>query len=54
MPPAFDWAMPWLLVFFALSIGIAQFVFVYNFVKTLRRKLTLKEELEHERMYRQA
>ncbi len=47
MPAMWDWAMPWLL-FFALSIGISQFVFVYNFVKTLRRKPTAQEEREYE------
>ena len=36
MPPAFDWAMP-ILLFFALCIGIAQFVFAYNLVATLRK-----------------
>jgi len=52
MPSAFDWAMPWLL-FFALTIGIAQFVFVYNFVKTLRRKPTPQEQLENAKMQQQ-
>lgn len=46
MPAAFDWAMPWLL-FFALTIGIGQFFFVYNFVRAIRRKPTQQEELEH-------
>lgn len=53
MPAAFDWAMPWLL-FFALAIGIAQFFFAYNIVRTLRRKTTPLEEEEHEKMYRNA
>ena len=35
----FYWAMPPLL-FFALTIGITQFIFVYNFVKTLHRNYT--------------
>jgi cytochrome c oxidase subunit 1 len=48
MPAAFDWAMPWLL-FFALSIGIAQFVFVYNFVKTMRRKASQEEMDKYEK-----
>jgi heme/copper-type cytochrome/quinol oxidase subunit 1 len=52
MPAAFHWAMPWLL-FFALSIGIAQFVFVYNFVKTLRRKPTQAESQEYERLHQE-
>jgi hypothetical protein len=47
MPGVYDWAMPWLL-FFALSIGIAQFIFVYNLTKTLRRKPTDLEDVEHE------
>jgi heme/copper-type cytochrome/quinol oxidase subunit 1 len=36
MPPAFDWAMP-LLLFFALCIGLAQFLFAYNIVATVRK-----------------
>jgi cytochrome c oxidase subunit 1 len=50
MPAAFHWAMPWLL-FFALSVGIAQFVFVYNFIKTLRRKPTRSEVLEYDDLH---
>jgi heme/copper-type cytochrome/quinol oxidase subunit 1 len=50
MPGAFDWAMPWLL-FFALNIGIAQFIFVYNFVKTLRRKPTQQEIREYDTLH---
>ena len=49
MPAAFDWAMPWLL-FFALTIGIAQFVWAYNLIKTIRRKPTTAEEREFEQM----
>ncbi len=48
MPISFDWAMPWLL-FFALTIGIAQFIFVYNFIKTLRRKSTKEEEQRYQK-----
>lgn len=47
MPGAFDWAMPWLL-FFALTIGITQFIFVYNFVRTMLRKPTEQEQTEYE------
>ena len=47
MPGVYDWAMPWLL-FFALAIGIAQFIFVYNLTRTLKRKATAIEEVEHE------
>jgi formate hydrogenlyase subunit 3/multisubunit Na+/H+ antiporter MnhD subunit len=47
MPGAFDWAMPWLL-FFALNIGLAQFIFVFNFVKTLVRKPTKQEISEYD------
>ncbi|MDQ6668023.1 MAG: cbb3-type cytochrome c oxidase subunit I [Thermoproteota archaeon] len=50
MPSAFDWAMPWLL-FFAIIIGITQFVFVFNFVKTLRRKPTKDELAEYDRLH---
>jgi heme/copper-type cytochrome/quinol oxidase subunit 1 len=52
MPAAFHWAMPWLL-FFALSVGIAQFVFVYNFIKTLRRKPTRSEVLEYDDLHKE-
>jgi heme/copper-type cytochrome/quinol oxidase subunit 1 len=47
---AFHWAMPYLL-FFALTIGITQFVFVYNFARTLRRKPTQKETGEYEQLH---
>ena len=47
---AFHWAMPFLL-FFALIVGISQFLFVYNFARTLRRKPTEKESVEYERMH---
>jgi heme/copper-type cytochrome/quinol oxidase subunit 1 len=50
MAAAFHWAMPWLL-FFALSVGIAQFVFVYNFVKTVRRRANQTEIREYERLH---
>ena len=49
MPRAFDWITQWLL-FFALNVGLAQFIFVYNFVKTIRRKPTKQEILEYNRM----
>ena len=49
MPGAFDWVTQWLL-FFALNVGLAQFIFVYNFVKTIRRKPTKQEILEYNRM----
>ena len=52
MPAAFDWAMPYLL-FFAITIGITQFIFVYNFIKTMRRKPTKSEVAEHERLHRE-
>jgi heme/copper-type cytochrome/quinol oxidase subunit 1 len=42
MPVAFHWAMPWLL-FFGLTIGISQLLFVYNFASTLRRKPSSRE-----------
>jgi len=51
MPGAYDWAMPWLL-FFALVIGIAQFVFLYNFVKTLKRKPTKFEIQNYGELHR--
>jgi heme/copper-type cytochrome/quinol oxidase subunit 1 len=50
MPAAFQWAMPWLL-FFALIIGMSQIIFIYNFLKTLRRKPTQKELEEYERLH---
>jgi len=52
MPAAFHWAMPWLL-FFALSVGIAQFVFVYNFVRTLRRRASQVEIQEYDRLHQE-
>jgi hypothetical protein len=52
MPSTFDWAMPWLL-FFALSMGIAQFIFVYNFVKTARRKPTRLETREYDELHKE-
>jgi heme/copper-type cytochrome/quinol oxidase subunit 1 len=52
MPAAFHWAMPWLL-FFALSVGIAQFVFVYNFVRTLRRRASHVEIQEYDRLHQE-
>lgn len=45
MPLPFDWAMP-LLLFFALCIGLVQFIFAYNLISTLRRKPTAIEEAE--------
>jgi cytochrome c oxidase subunit I len=48
-PGAFDWITQWLL-FFALNVGLAQFIFVYNFVKAIRRKPTKQEILEYNRM----
>lgn len=45
MPAAFDWAMP-LLLFFALCIGLAQFAFVYNLLRTLRTKPNIEREFE--------
>jgi cytochrome c oxidase subunit 1 len=50
MPGAFDWVMPWLL-FFALNIGMAQFILVYNFVKTLKRKATRQEVSEYDKLH---
>ena len=52
MPATFDWAMPWLL-FFALAVGIAQFIFVYNFVKTSRRKPTHSEVREYDELHKE-
>ena len=46
---AFHWAMPYLL-FFALLVGIAQFILVYNFATTLRREPTQDETLEFEKL----
>jgi heme/copper-type cytochrome/quinol oxidase subunit 1 len=45
MPLPFDWAMP-LLLFFALCIGLVQFVFAFNLVHALKRKQTAREETE--------
>lgn len=42
MPLPFDWAMP-LLLFFALCIGLVQFVFIFNIVRTLSKRRTVKE-----------
>jgi heme/copper-type cytochrome/quinol oxidase subunit 1 len=50
MPAAYHWAMPWLL-FFALTIGMSQIIFVYNLIKTLRRKPTKKESQDYERLH---
>jgi heme/copper-type cytochrome/quinol oxidase subunit 1 len=52
MPATFDWSMPWLL-FFALAVGIAQFIFVYNFVKTSRRKPTQSEVNEYNELHKE-
>jgi cytochrome c oxidase subunit 1 len=43
MPLPFDWAMP-LLLFFVLCIGIAQLVFAFNLIQTLKRKRNAKDE----------
>ncbi|MGN6624056.1 MAG: cbb3-type cytochrome c oxidase subunit I [Candidatus Nitrosocosmicus sp.] len=51
MPAAFDWSML-ILLFFALCVGIAQFIFVYNFVKTWRRKATREEIEEYEILHK--
>jgi heme/copper-type cytochrome/quinol oxidase subunit 1 len=51
MPGPFDWAMP-LLLFFALCVGIAQLIFVYNFAKTMRRKTTEEEIKEYEVLHK--
>jgi len=51
MPGAYDWAMPWLL-FFALVIGVTQFVFLYNFVKTLKRKPSSIEMQNYEALHK--
>ncbi|MDQ6723258.1 MAG: cbb3-type cytochrome c oxidase subunit I [Thermoproteota archaeon] len=52
MPSAYDWAMPWLLSF-ALIIGITQFIFVYNFFNTLRRKANDDEIKEYDNTHKQ-
>jgi heme/copper-type cytochrome/quinol oxidase subunit 1 len=44
IPEQFMWAMPWLL-FFALTVGIAQIIFSYNMFRTLYRKYIAGEEL---------
>ena len=49
---AFHWTMPYLL-FFTLLVGIAQFILVYNFTTTLRRKPTQDETLEYEKLHSQ-
>jgi heme/copper-type cytochrome/quinol oxidase subunit 1 len=43
IPDQFMWAMPALL-FFALTVGLGQIVFVYNLFRTLRRKQNTIEE----------
>jgi cytochrome c oxidase subunit 1 len=43
IPQQFMWAMPWLL-FFALTVGIAQIIFAYNLFRTLSRKYIAGEE----------
>jgi len=43
--------MPWLL-FFALTIGMSQIIFVYNFIKTLKRKPTQKESEKYELLHK--
>jgi len=50
MPIVFHWAMPPLL-FFALVIGLTQFLFVYNFVKTLHRNYTKRELEEYDKLH---
>jgi heme/copper-type cytochrome/quinol oxidase subunit 1 len=47
VPQQFMWAMPWML-FFALTVGFGQVVFVYNLFHTLKRKKQTKEELQFE------
>jgi heme/copper-type cytochrome/quinol oxidase subunit 1 len=51
MPAVFQWAMPPLL-FFALTIGLTQFLFVYNFVKTLHRNYTKRELKEYDELHK--
>ncbi len=51
MPDAWGWAMPWLL-FFALIVGIAQFLFVYNFARAAKRKPTAEEIAEYNSLHR--
>ena len=43
IPQEFTWALPWLL-FFAVTVGIAQIIFAYNLFSTLRRRVTAEEE----------
>lgn len=50
IPANFDWAMPWLL-FFAFCIGITQLIFVYNVIRTLRRKPNSDELEEYYRLH---
>ena len=51
MPVVFHWAMPPLL-FFALTMGLTQFLFVYNFVKTLHRNYTKRELKEYDELHK--
>ncbi|MGA8083940.1 MAG: hypothetical protein WB988_18965 [Candidatus Nitrosopolaris sp.] len=51
MPIVFHWAMSPLL-FFALTIGMTQFLFVYNFVKTLHRNYTKRELEEYDELHK--
>jgi heme/copper-type cytochrome/quinol oxidase subunit 1 len=52
IPQQFMWAMPWLL-FFALTVGIAQIIFAYNLFRTLYRKYIAGEEqfAPHQQQY---
>lgn len=43
IPQQFMWSMPWLL-FFALTVGLAQIIFAYNLFRTLNRKHKEGEE----------
>jgi len=47
IPQQFAWAMPWLL-FFALTVGFGQIIFVYNVFHTLKRKKQTVEEHKFE------
>ncbi len=51
MQAPFEWTMP-LLLFFALCVGLAQIVFVYNFVKTIKRKTTADETKEYDILHK--
>jgi heme/copper-type cytochrome/quinol oxidase subunit 1 len=51
LPVVFHWAKPPLL-FFALLVGITQFIFVYNFVKTLHRNYTKRELEEYDELHK--